>query len=51
MKTYGFSEAYRFLENALLGQPQKKLTDATKAFMSKEIEVISYPVTSPKELF
>lgn len=34
-----FSEAYKFLENALMGQPQKKMSDATKEFLSKEIEV------------
>ncbi|KAH8257223.1 hypothetical protein KR038_005944 [Drosophila bunnanda] len=34
------NEAYTFLENALLGQPQKKLTEATKAFMTREIELL-----------
>ncbi|XP_017028045.1 uncharacterized protein [Drosophila kikkawai] len=34
------NEAYTFLENALLGHPQKKLTEATKAFISKEIELL-----------
>ncbi|EDW93983.1 uncharacterized protein LOC6533561 [Drosophila yakuba] len=34
------NEAYKFLENALMGQPQKKLSDGTKAFLSKEIELL-----------
>ncbi|XP_016997864.2 uncharacterized protein [Drosophila takahashii] len=34
------NEAYKFLENALMGQPQKKLSDATKSFLSKEIELL-----------
>ncbi|KAH8242485.1 hypothetical protein KR032_007729, partial [Drosophila birchii] len=34
------NEAYMFLENALLGRPQKQLTEATKAFMSREIELL-----------
>ncbi|KAH8369982.1 hypothetical protein KR093_001764 [Drosophila rubida] len=32
-------QAYTFLENALTGQPQKKLDEATEAFVSREIEV------------
>jgi len=27
------------VENALMGQPQKKLSDVTKEFLSREIEV------------
>ncbi|XP_017040470.1 uncharacterized protein LOC108087555 [Drosophila ficusphila] len=34
------NEAYKFVENALMGQPQKKLSNATKAFLSKEIELL-----------
>ncbi|KAH8338266.1 hypothetical protein KR067_005633 [Drosophila pandora] len=35
-------QAYKFLDNALMGLPQKDLSDATKAFLSKEIEVTGY---------
>ncbi|EDV51277.1 uncharacterized protein LOC6546085 [Drosophila erecta] len=34
------NEAYKFVENALMGQPQKTMSDATKAFLSKEIELL-----------
>jgi len=34
-----FSEIYGFLENALTGQPQKKLSKESEAFFSHEIEV------------
>ncbi|XP_060652028.1 uncharacterized protein LOC132788563 [Drosophila nasuta] len=34
------SEAYTFLENALTGQPQKKLSEATEKFMAREIELL-----------
>ncbi|XP_032574393.1 uncharacterized protein LOC6605125 [Drosophila sechellia] len=34
------NEAYKFLENALMGQPQRKLRDATKEFLTKEIELL-----------
>ncbi|KAI8040323.1 uncharacterized protein LOC128258809 [Drosophila gunungcola] len=34
------NEAYKFLENALMGQPQRKLSEPTKAFLSKEIELL-----------
>ncbi|XP_017108986.2 uncharacterized protein [Drosophila bipectinata] len=33
-------QAYKFLDNALMGLPQKELSDATKAFLSKEIELL-----------
>lgn len=36
---YFFREVYGFLENALTGQPQKKLNAASEAFLSREIEV------------
>ncbi|KAH8380590.1 hypothetical protein KR009_011585, partial [Drosophila setifemur] len=32
-------EAYKFLDKALMGQPQKELGEATQAFLSREIEV------------
>ncbi|XP_016966196.1 uncharacterized protein LOC108035202 [Drosophila biarmipes] len=34
------NEAYKFVENALMGQPQKKLSDVTKAFLCKEFELL-----------
>ncbi|XP_016934477.2 uncharacterized protein [Drosophila suzukii] len=34
------NEAYKFVENALMGQPQKKLSDVTKEFLSREIELL-----------
>ncbi|XP_017081042.1 uncharacterized protein LOC108114523 [Drosophila eugracilis] len=34
------NEAYKFVENALMGQPQKKLSDTTKAFLCREIELL-----------
>ncbi|XP_016971732.1 uncharacterized protein LOC108039297 [Drosophila rhopaloa] len=42
------SEAYKFLENALMGQPQKKMGDATKAFLSKEIELLIQEANTDK---
>lgn len=36
---YFLREVYGFLENALTGQPQKKLNSASEAFLSREIEV------------
>ncbi|KAH8302336.1 hypothetical protein KR044_005240 [Drosophila immigrans] len=33
-------QAYAFLENALTGQPQKKLSEATETFLSREIELL-----------
>ncbi|KAH8408307.1 hypothetical protein KR215_002003 [Drosophila sulfurigaster] len=33
-------QAYTFLENALTGQPQKKLSEATEKFMAREIELL-----------
>ncbi|XP_022217634.2 uncharacterized protein LOC111070900 [Drosophila obscura] len=32
--------AYKFLSNALMGQPQEKMSDTTKAFLSREIELL-----------
>ncbi|EDV96082.1 GH15407 [Drosophila grimshawi] len=34
------TQAYGFLENALIGQPQKKLSAASKAFLCREIELL-----------
>ncbi|XP_034656749.1 uncharacterized protein LOC117894021 [Drosophila subobscura] len=32
--------AYKFLGNALMGQPQEQMSEATKAFLSREIELL-----------
>ncbi|TDG50383.1 hypothetical protein AWZ03_003288 [Drosophila navojoa] len=34
------SEVYGFLENALTGQAQKRLSDASEAFLAREIELL-----------
>ncbi|KAH8305208.1 hypothetical protein KR018_003029, partial [Drosophila ironensis] len=33
-------QAYKFLENGLMGQPQNVLDEATKGFLSREIELL-----------
>ncbi|XP_002025407.2 uncharacterized protein LOC6600242 isoform X1 [Drosophila persimilis] len=38
MNGIDLTAAYKFLSNALMGKPQEKMSDTTKAFLSREVE-------------